>query len=274
MMLLPTIGPFVIGVLVLGFFAGLLIGCIGIGGIILVPALVYVAGYPIETAISAAMIAFLFSGIVGSAALWREHSHDIDAVATAHKLPKRAKNGGSYQRWVLWGAIGAMPAALLGAYASNKLPSNILELAIGSLVLISGLNTLRQPAASKGENAEFSGPVMLSVGAGAGFGSALTGTGGPLILVPVLLWMQLPVLSAIRLGQAIQLPIATLATVGNFLYGAPDIMLSLLLAAGVAIGTWLGARVSDKLRRSYLRQLVSLALLLVGAYVIAKVALG
>ena len=49
----------------LGVGAGALIGCVGIGGVILVPILVYVAAIPLPTAIAAAMCAFLISGIVG-----------------------------------------------------------------------------------------------------------------------------------------------------------------------------------------------------------------
>src|SRR5688572_28237091 len=48
-----------------GVSAGVLIGCVGIGGVILVPILVYVAAVPLPTAIAAAMCAFLVSGLVG-----------------------------------------------------------------------------------------------------------------------------------------------------------------------------------------------------------------
>ena len=45
----------------LGSLSGLMIGCIGIGGVILVPALVFVAGIAIQTAIPAAMFAYILS---------------------------------------------------------------------------------------------------------------------------------------------------------------------------------------------------------------------
>src|SRR5688500_15246361 len=50
----------------LGAVAGLLVGCVGIGGVIVVPALVYLAGYSLPTAIAAAMCAFIVSGLVGT----------------------------------------------------------------------------------------------------------------------------------------------------------------------------------------------------------------
>ena len=75
----------------LGLFAGLLIGCVGIGGVIVVPALTYIAGTPIQSSIAAAMMAYILSGGVGTAVYARKGSI----------------------RWsmALWLSAGAMPAA-------------------------------------------------------------------------------------------------------------------------------------------------------------------
>src|ERR1700758_2888257 len=50
----------------LGTLSGLMIGCIGIGGVILVPALVFLAGIAIAIAIPAAMFAYILSGLVAT----------------------------------------------------------------------------------------------------------------------------------------------------------------------------------------------------------------
>ena len=55
-----------VSMVALGAVAGMLVGCVGIGGVIVVPALVYLAGYTLPTAIAAAMGAFIVSGLVGS----------------------------------------------------------------------------------------------------------------------------------------------------------------------------------------------------------------
>src|SRR5690606_17428119 len=57
-----------------GVAAGALIGCVGIGGVIIVPALVYLLDVPIHVAIAAAMFAFLLSGVVGTAVFARNRS--------------------------------------------------------------------------------------------------------------------------------------------------------------------------------------------------------
>ena len=52
-------------VFLFGLFAGTLIGAAGIGGVVLVPLLVYGAGFNIHTSIAAAVSSFIFSGLIG-----------------------------------------------------------------------------------------------------------------------------------------------------------------------------------------------------------------
>jgi uncharacterized protein len=50
----------------LSLLSGLLIGCIGIGGVLLVPCL-SLAGIDVHAAIGASMLSFIFSGAIGVA---------------------------------------------------------------------------------------------------------------------------------------------------------------------------------------------------------------
>ena len=52
-----------VAVIALGLVSGLLIGCVGIGGVILVPALVFMGDIPIQRAIPAALLAYIVSGV-------------------------------------------------------------------------------------------------------------------------------------------------------------------------------------------------------------------
>ncbi|MCB1547393.1 MAG: sulfite exporter TauE/SafE family protein [Hyphomicrobiaceae bacterium] len=241
-----------LAVIGLGLLAGTLIGCIGIGGVVLVPALAYLGGVPFPVAIAAAMMGYMLTGLVGTIVYARNASI----------------------RWpmALYLMGGAMPAALLGAWTSNRAPTALLETAIALLTLSSGAHAVWSRGSSDAGDRSLS-PLPLSlIGAGTGFASALTGTGGPLVLVPTLLWLRLPVLTAIGLAQAIQLPIATLATIGNFRYGAPDIRLGAALAIGLAAGALIGARIAHVVPRQVLRTIVAIVLIAVGFMMIAKVA--
>jgi uncharacterized membrane protein YfcA len=239
----------------LGLGAGLMIGCVGIGGVILVPALVYLADVPIHVAIAAAMFAFLLSGVVGTVVFARNNSIRWDMTA--------------------WMWAGAMPAAFAGALAANAVSGWIIELAVGALTAASGVHSLMgqaQPDAADGGT--ISNPVLAVIGAITGFASALTGTGGPLVLIPMLVALQLPVLAAIGLAQAVQLPIAVLATGGNILAGSLDAVLGSILGCGIVFGTWAGAKLAHVLPRSILRTFVSALLVIVGGLILIKLAIA
>lgn len=248
--------PFVLALFAfIGLGAGLLIGCVGIGGVIVVPALVYLLDVPIHVAIAAAMFAFLLSGVVGTFVFARSNSIRWDMTA--------------------WMWAGAMPAAFAGALAASAVSGWVIELAVGLLTAGSGVHSLiGRSHPETAEGGEISKPSLGIIGAFTGFTSALTGTGGPLVLIPILVWLKLPVLAAIGLAQAIQLPIAVLATGGNAVAGTLDPMLGAILGAGIVFGTWGGAKLAHVLPRSILRAFVSAMLVIVGGLILLKLMLS
>ena len=238
---------------IVGLAGGLSIGCIGVGGIVVVPALV-AAGVPIHAAIAAAMAGFIVTGAVGTAVFARRGTLDGRAA-----LPT---------------LLAAMPAAILGAVAAQAASGLVLELAIGGLTALSGVQIIwLAPGRVPFERRALTVSTGAAVGGVAGFLSALTGTGGPAILLPMLLWLDVPVLAAVGLGQAIQLPVAVLATVGNIAGGTIRWPLALPLGLGLACGTWGGARLAHALDQTLLRRLVALVLLGVGVLMLGRVAL-
>jgi len=237
--------------------AGALIGCVGIGGVILVPLLAYAGGVPIHTAIAAAMFAYLVSGTIGTIVFARERSIRWDLTT--------------------WMWAGAMPAALAGALTASAMPAWTLELAIGLLTAASGIHSLSGTAEHVEDNTgqpPLSRPGLGIIGAVTGFASSVTGTGGPLVLVPILIWLQVPVLTAIGLSQAIQLPIAVLASSGNAYTGSLDLTLGLVLGAGISLGTWAGAKLAHALPKAVLRRFVSALLVAVGTLILGKLVIA
>jgi uncharacterized membrane protein YfcA len=237
---LVTFLPFAI----LGLLVGVFIGCVGIGGVLLVPGLVYLMGMDVQIAIATCMFSYLFSGAAGAA--------------------EYARRGSISWSMALWLCVGAMPGAYLGAATVSIMPARWLEAIIAVLVLFSGIYALR-PRVPGSSRASRAGALQLGmVGALTGFGSALSGTGGPLILVPVLVWMKLPLLTAVGLSQVIQLPIAALASVGNFQLGEVDVEASLAIAALLVVGVVAGARLAHRLPAGLLKRMVAGVLITVG----------
>ena len=235
----------------LGTVSGLMIGCIGIGGVILVPALVFLAGIAIQVAIPAAMFAYILSGLVATIVFARNKSIDWGMA--------------------LWLCVGGAPAAFAGAWAVSVFDSRLLAGCLGLLTLLSGINSLRPQNLAERGNIEISRGVLLAVGIVTGFLSSFTGTGGPLVLVPILISMKLAVLTSVGLSQIFQLPVAIAATAGNLVYGKLDLVLSAVLAVSLSGGSWAGATLAHAVPRTVLRGIVSAALVLIGVFILGNV---
>jgi uncharacterized membrane protein YfcA len=239
----------IIAVIALALVSGLLIGCIGIGGVLLVPGLSFL-GTDVHAAIAASMFSYLFSGLIGTWLYARKASIDWPSA--------------------LWLGAGAMPGALAGALLASRLSGAVLLVLVGAAVIFAGVRALLRRPAADGNGRALSAGMLLPIGLVVGIGSSLTGTGGPALLVPLLMWLDVPVLAAVGLSQAIQLPIAGLASAGNLGTGVLDIGLGALLGVGVAAGTTVGARVAHALPSLFLTRLVAVVLLLVGVLLVLR----
>jgi uncharacterized membrane protein YfcA len=239
-----------IGVVALALVSGVLIGCIGIGGVLLVPCL-SLAGIDVHEAIGASMFSFIFSGVIG---VWLYARHGSIEWGSA-----------------AWLAAGAAPGAFLGAILAAHTSSEILLMLIGATVVFAGWRVLRRQSASPDHGGIRSNPPLLAgIGAAVGAASALTGTGGPVLLVPLLMWWGAPVLASVGLSQAIQVPIAVTASVGNFWAGNLDLLLAALLSIGITFGSAVGARVAHAVPAVFLARVVAVALVLVGIVVVVR----
>jgi uncharacterized membrane protein YfcA len=224
--------------------AGALIGATGIGGVLVVPALAQLGAVPVPQAIAASALAFALPGVAALWWLWRD---------------------GTWQ-W-RWAALlaGAVPAAVLGAAAVHRLDARWLFAAVALLAIFSGARGLRRtPAAAPG--APPSTGALAGLGAAVGAGSALTGTGGPVLLVPALMLWRQPLPMTVALAQAVQLPLALCAAASHAAAGALDVPFALLLGAVLLAGSLGGRALARHLPVHALQVLVSVLLLAVGGW--------
>lgn len=110
----------------------------------------------------------------------------------------------------------------------------------------------------------------MCIGIGVGFGSALSGTGGPILLVPVLLMIGVRPLSAIAASQVVQFPVAFSATVGYLRYGQVHMMLGVLCGLIAMLGVVMGASLAHWLPATALRRIVAGALIVAGAMILLE----
>lgn len=239
----------------LGLFTiAFLIGATAIGGLLLVPILVVVGGYTVHEVIPVSLLATLFSGIVGSLVFGRKGHVGLRDVA-----------------------IIALPAgltALAGTYLLPFVPSKSVEFiiaifCIGAFLLsVLAIRNIRPADADP----RLSRKALAVIGGTTGFGSALSGTGGPLILIPILCHLGFDSKRSVGMAQAIQLPIGGFAVFGNITIGAIDYRLAAPVTALVVLGSLCGALCAQRLNVSALRPLISFTMLGCGIFYLVRLA--
>ena len=227
-----------------------MIGALGVGGVLLAPFLFYGLNFDLHEATAISSWSFLFTGIVGTIAYWRMGSIAWDVVG--------------------WLSIGIIPGAVLGARLNVALPNAILIPALAALIMASGLYTLVSRPKGKRAVSSLARGLLVLLGLLTGFASALTGTGGPVVLVPVLMFMNVHALAAIAVSQVVQVPIAASAAIGFDLFGEIDLTLGTMLGIVQSVGVVIGARIAHTLKPDQLRKIVAIALVIVAIIMISR----
>lgn len=234
---------------VLALVVGVLIGMVGVGGVLLPPGLVAFGGLTANEATATSTWAFVFTGVVGTIAY-------------------------AWRGVVPWGmllrlSIGVVPAAFVGALVNATLPASVVLLGLAALTIFVGVHQLR-PGSARAVAAEPGAAALVAIGAFVGFGSALTGTGGPVLLVPILLTIGVAPLRAVAVSQAVQLPVVVSGSIGYFQTGLVDVRLGTLLGILAAVGTLVGAVVATRIHAEGLRKIVAVACIAAGAFLIVR----
>jgi len=231
-----------VALIALGLPIGFLIGLIGIGGVLLTPALTHIFGRDVHEAVSLSLASFVLAGVI------------VTAKACRRDAWLRAND------WIFLFAI--VPGALAGAFAAPSIPGGPLALVVSFCVALAGFFCLQKPASSGGG---LPGPGMLAgMGVVTGFLSAISGTGGPLICLPLLLWQNMDVRRALLLAQVAQLPVAGTATLVNGYSGSLDFITAGILGAAIVAGMLAGIVVSRQIETGVLRTTVAWCLIVVG----------
>lgn len=226
--------------------AGWLIGATSIGGVLVVPVLHEMHGMDLRSAIAAASLALAFPGIP---ALWRLRA--ARQALPAGTLPL---------------LLAALPGAFVGALLVRHVDLTWLLAGLAALAFLSGVWGLKGPTREAACLPPIGSRAMSVIGLGVGLGSALSGTGGPVLLVPVLMLARQPLPATVVNAQAIQLPIALCAGTSHVLLGALNLPLALGLGVVLLGASLIGGANARRLPSAALHRLVCALLLLTGAW--------
>lgn len=141
-----------------GAAAGLLIGAVGVGGIILVPSLIQLPGITVQASIASCMFAYIFAGLVGGAVF----------------LYRGSINWGS----TAWLLLGAAPGSFAGAFVLQYVDDLIIKLVLYSVIFLSAVFSVYRIATEKKRAAPAEGSESRLVTAGSARNSAVTDRSG------------------------------------------------------------------------------------------------
>ena len=211
----------------IAFGVGVLIGAVGIGGVLLIPALAFFARLGIHEAMATALFTFVFTGIAGTWLFQRRGS--IDWRIT---IPVCA---------------GALLFAFVGAWASSLSKPQLLTFVLAGLIVLAGVHVLVdwRGARRSGFRADNTNrrPLLGAIGAVTGFGSGYAGVGGPVLSVPLMMVFGFPALTAIGASQVIQIIAAVSGSVGNLQFGTINFEIAAPVTLSEVAGVFLGVRI-------------------------------
>ncbi|MFZ0492548.1 MAG: sulfite exporter TauE/SafE family protein [Acidimicrobiia bacterium] len=272
-----------VGLILLGLLSGSLGALVGIGGgVVIVPALTLLFGFDIKTAIAASLVAVVVTSITASGRYVR-----LGLVNT---------------RLALTLELATALGGLTGGFAGTLVPSGVLSVVFGVLLVVTGILSLRgrgehgeQVGAAGVEQAgwETSRPLggafwdertrsmvsytarRLPIGEGvsfvAGLASGLLGIGGGVLKVPAMnLGMDVPVKVAAATSSFM---IGVTATAGLSVYlgrGFVHPGVAAPLALGVLTGALAGARFAGSASPRALRTILGVILVLVAVVMVVR----
>lgn len=233
---------------------GVLIGACGIGGVLLVSFFALSGMLGIHEAAATSLFSFIFTGVLGTWLFQRKGN-----IAWSLAVPV---------------CVGALIASYAGTALAATLDARKLSLIVGAVIVLAGFNMLlpRRAPVADARPAPQGTLSLLAIGAASGFGSGLSGAGGPVFSVPLMIALRHSALAAIGIGQVLQVVAAGAGSVGNASSGLVDWRLALWVAAFQLLGVTLGVRLAHSVNEKWLKALAGSLCLIAGGLLALRAA--
>jgi uncharacterized protein len=270
----------VIVYVMLGVSVGFLSGLFGVGGGFLLTPLLTFLGVPAAVAVATSSSHVVASSVSGAVTHYRRGNVDVrmGLVMLAGGL------AGTY--------LGVAAVKLLRIAGYFDLTVSLLYVlflgAVGTIILVEGINASRQLAAKGTRSSRRPGQHIwldglpfkmrfprsklymsvvppIIIGAFIGFMSAVMGIGGGFVIIPAMIYLlRMPTGLVVGTSLFQTVFVAAVATVLHAVENQTvDVVLGLILIVGGVIGAQIGARVGDRIKGEHLRVLLGAVILLV-----------
>lgn len=237
----------------LSFAIGILIGTSGVGGVLLIPVLVYFSTLTLHEAMGTALFSFFFTGIIATIIYQRHGSIDWKITIPV--------------------CLGSTLSSYLGAYLNAFSNTKLLYAILSLIIVFSSLYTMRpaQTASFAGNlSAKRQWTVLFGVGLFVGFLSGLTGIGGGLVSIPLMLTMGFPTFASIGTGQVLQGIVAVFGSISNIHNNFVIFPLVWWITLVEVAGVFVGVKIAHMVPVGYLKKGVSVFCLIMGFYMLCK----
>lgn len=238
---------------IVSILVGIICGATGVGGVLLIPSLMLFSGLGTHQAMATALFTFFFQGIV---ATWIYQKHgDIDWKATIPVL------------------VGSLASSYAGAAVGAYLPARVLDVLLAALIIASSLYALYPTGKSTlAERLSDRGNTLLLLGIGlfTGFVCGMTGAGGGIVSVPLMLVAGYGVMSAIGCSQVLQSVVAFSGSASNLANGFVDFSVAWWVIVFLLAGCVAGVRIAHMLPLDKLKRGVTLLCLAIGAFIAVR----
>lgn len=226
-----------------GIVSGFMAGFLGIGGgIIVIPAMVFVVGTSANVATGISVVEALFATISGLLVYRRQRSVNV--------------------RLGLALGLSGVVGALVGAFGSAQLTGQtILTLYLILVVIAFALLLIpRRPSRSEDDSVDLR--MAIPIGLGVGVVSGLLGVGGGFLLMPLLISaLRVPIRTAVGTALLVIIMTTFASATGKIATGQFDLQIGLPVVIGGVVGAQLGARVNARVSPGVVRVTLTLVLL-------------
>jgi len=238
---------------------GFLATWLGVGGCFLrIPMLMYLFGAPIKVAYAV--------------------NQAVIVLGTLPGVVEHVRNKHVYGKGLLVAAISAMVGVSVGAYlVAQYIPTQPLKALFGLICVGVGIYVLdrtlkaRRALVRRVTVAEIRklehGLKLAALMFVAGFATGVSGFGGGIYYVPILMGLGYPAHVAVGTSSAQMIPVAGLGSTVLTLYGYQSALLVAIVGIPTLVASWAGARMAARSPPWILRLVYAISIIGAGLYV-------
>lgn len=237
---------------------GVLVGISGIAGFLLPITYAGLLAMPLSSSLSLSFTSFLTSGVIGA---YKYH-----------------KNGQVHLRSGIVLSIGSLIGGLIGVQLNLLIPMPIAKILLYLVVLFSGLSILlKKDATQTDDTQELSNhsllnriPFAILLGIVTGTICSLSGAGGPVLVMPLMVSLGMPIRLAVGTSLFNSIFIALPACIGYIAQCDLTSLWPLILASIFfqSIGVLTGAKIAGKINIKLLKRSVAFLSIGVSIYML------